>query len=277
MKENAIHFGNYRKIVKKTTVFLMTLVLVFSLFSFQNSVVTAASLKAPTIKSVTAKSSTSITIKWKKVSGISGYIIYQKKGSGNYKKLTVIKDSSDVSYTAKDLSTATKYSYKVKTYTVKNGKKTYSSKSTAKSAYTKPSVPKNISATAKSASSIKVSWKKVTRADGYAIYQKSGDAYKKIATVKSGSTTSYTVKDLKSDTKYTYLVKAYCKTSDSKLYSSKSKVATATTKTAAQKVYSTPTGKRYHYDAQCGGKNSSETTLELAKSLGLMPCKKCAQ
>lgn len=43
------------------------------------------------------------------------------------------------------------------------------------------------------------------------------------------------------------------------------------------KIYRTPTGKRYHLDADCGGKNSYETTLEEAISDGLTPCKKCAR
>lgn len=42
-------------------------------------------------------------------------------------------------------------------------------------------------------------------------------------------------------------------------------------------IYRTPTGKRYHYDVQCGGKNSYEVTLEDALNAGLTPCKKCAQ
>lgn len=42
-------------------------------------------------------------------------------------------------------------------------------------------------------------------------------------------------------------------------------------------VYRTPTGKRYHFDAECGGKNSFETTLDEAIGIGLTPCKKCAQ
>ena len=41
-------------------------------------------------------------------------------------------------------------------------------------------------------------------------------------------------------------------------------------------VYRTPTVKRYHFDSNCGGKNSYKTTLQKAKSAGLTPCKKCA-
>ena len=41
-------------------------------------------------------------------------------------------------------------------------------------------------------------------------------------------------------------------------------------------VYITPTGKRYHYDASCAGKNATPVTLSEAKSRGLTPCQKCA-
>ncbi|MGM9551437.1 MAG: stalk domain-containing protein [Clostridia bacterium] len=41
-------------------------------------------------------------------------------------------------------------------------------------------------------------------------------------------------------------------------------------------VYITPTGKRYHFDKECGGKNSFETTLEKAIKANLTPCAKCA-
>lgn len=46
--------------------------------------------------------------------------------------------------------------------------------------------------------------------------------------------------------------------------------------THGKSVYRTPHGKRYHFDPDCGGKNSYETTLDFAKSSGLTPCKKCA-
>ena len=42
-------------------------------------------------------------------------------------------------------------------------------------------------------------------------------------------------------------------------------------------VYRTPTGKRYHFDPDCGGKNSYRITMDQARSAGLTPCKKCAQ
>ncbi len=45
----------------------------------------------------------------------------------------------------------------------------------------------------------------------------------------------------------------------------------------ASSVYRTPSGKRYHLDADCGGKNSYKTTLREATAAGLTPCAKCAK
>lgn len=46
--------------------------------------------------------------------------------------------------------------------------------------------------------------------------------------------------------------------------------------TDISKIYRTPSGKKYHYDPDCGGKNSYETTLNAAIADGLTPCQKCA-
>ena len=40
-----------------------------------------------------------------------------------------------------------------------------------------------------------------------------------------------------------------------------------------REVYITPTGKRYHYDPQCGGKNSYKVGINAVN--GRTPCKKC--
>lgn len=57
--------------------------------------------------------------------------------------------------------------------------------------------------------------------------------------------------------------------------------STATTQTtqpstyAGETVYRTPSGKRYHVDAFCGGENAYEVTVEEAMEAGLTPCKRC--
>ena len=64
--------------------------------------------------------------------------------------------------------------------------------------------------------------------------------------------------------------------STTKQSSSGSSTSSSSTQNS-QTVYVTPTGKRYHLSPTCGGKNSTATTLSNAKSMGLTPCKKCAQ
>lgn len=44
-----------------------------------------------------------------------------------------------------------------------------------------------------------------------------------------------------------------------------------------KQVYRTPKGKRYHFDPNCGGKNSYQITIDDAVASGLTPCKKCAR
>ena len=121
------------------------------------TVVSAASKKVskPKISSVSAVSSTSLKIKWKKVSGADGYVIYQKKSDGKYSKVKTITSGKTTSYTKKSLSSATKYTYKIKAYDKKGSKKVYSDYSSTKSAYTKPSKA-SISLGSVSSSSVKI-------------------------------------------------------------------------------------------------------------------------
>ena len=63
---------------------------------------------------------------------------------------------------------------------------------------------------------------------------------------------------------------------------STTKAAAKTTAASADRessvtVYRTSSGKRYHLDPDCGGKNSYAVSLQDAKDAGLTPCQKCAQ
>ena len=58
---------------------------------------------------------------------------------------------------------------------------------------------------------------------------------------------------------------------------SSSRYISSSSEDNSRTVYKTPTGKRYHFDPDCGGKNSTATTLNKAERIGLTPCAKCAQ
>ena len=57
--------------------------------------------------------------------------------------------------------------------------------------------------------SIKLSWKRVGSSDGYFVYLKDGEKFKKIKTVKDPKKLDFTVKNLGDSTAYTFVVKAY--------------------------------------------------------------------
>lgn len=72
-------------------------------------------LVAPTLKS--AKSTKAgVTIKWNKVKGAEGYVIYRQAGFSQYIKVGTVKGESKVSYTDKKAIEVIKYNYKIKAY-----------------------------------------------------------------------------------------------------------------------------------------------------------------
>ena len=76
----------------------------------------------------------------------------------------------------------------------------------------KPPKTPSLSTVANVSSGINIKWKKVSNASGYYIYRKSsGGKWKKIATIKNSTTTSYTDKSVKSKdgSVYSYTVAAY--------------------------------------------------------------------
>lgn len=92
------------------------------------------------------------------------------------------------------------------------------------------------------ATSIKLSWKKVSGAEGYRIYQYSGKKWEKLATVTSGRT-SCTVKKLRSATGYRFAVKAY-RTVNKKQVFSKSYTSLYTATNPADVKFKVTAGKK---------------------------------
>ncbi len=160
-------------------------------------------LATPTVTA--SNTSKGVSVKWSKVSGADGYYVYRKKSTDkSFTKIATVEGGSTLSYTDTKASGNTKYVYTVKAY-----------KGSTSGAYNKTG--KTIlflcAPATKSANKngyINVSWNKISGAKGYVIYKKTGSgSYKKLATIKSGSTVSYKDKSVKSGTKYTYYVKAY--------------------------------------------------------------------
>ena len=86
---------------------------------------------------------------------------------------------------------------------------------------------------------IKLSWTKVSGAAGYRIFVKSGSSWKTL--VSSTTAVSYTIKNLKVGTKYTYAVRPYAKVGSNIIWSPYTECATATQAVKPAKVTSTQT------------------------------------
>lgn len=104
----------------------------------QKAIEEASAKPAATKITSIKKAKKKLTIKWKKVSGADGYVIYRStKKNGTYKKVKTIKKATTVKWTNKKLKSNKRYYYKVRAYKVVNGKKVYSKYSAVKSAKTK--------------------------------------------------------------------------------------------------------------------------------------------
>jgi len=101
--------------------------------SYSSVTSTATQTKTPSIYKLTTKSKKA-TIKWKKVSGATGYQIYMATSkNGKYSKIKTITKTSTVSYTKTKLKKNKKYYFKIRAYKTVDGKKIYSSYSSVKS------------------------------------------------------------------------------------------------------------------------------------------------
>ena len=145
-----------------------------------------------------------VQVKWSRVTGATGYIVYRKSGSGSWGRIADIKSGSTVSYIDKTAASGTTYTYTVRAYNGSTMGDWHSAKSVKRL-----SDPKLTSAS-KVSGGINVRWTGVTGATGYIVYRKSGSgSWGRIADIKSGSTVSYTDRTAKAGTTYTYTVRAY--------------------------------------------------------------------
>jgi fibronectin type 3 domain-containing protein len=87
--------------------------------------------KLSSVKNIKTKTA---VIKWKKVSGVTGYEVYRstKKNSG-FKKIATVKKAKTVSYKDKKVKKGKTFYYKIKAYKTVNKKTGHSAFSAVKS------------------------------------------------------------------------------------------------------------------------------------------------
>lgn len=166
----------------------------------------AATLMAPGSYKAGTSGYNSLKVSWSGVSGASGYSLYRAFAkSGSYKLITATKSRS---YKDTGLITGNTYYYKVRSYKITNGKKTYSKYTKVVSARVIPSAPSSLKAASVSYNSISLSWGGVTGANGYSVYQASSatGTYSLLAKVKSKG---YKCSGLITGKTYYYKLRAY--------------------------------------------------------------------
>ena len=173
-----------------------------------------------------------IKISWSKAPGATKYVLYRAStADGKYAK---IYTGTSRSYSDKNTNPGATYYYKLKVY---SGSKA-SNASTFSECIFYVGVP-IISEITTTESSIRLQWKKIEGADGYVVYRKvkSTDSWKRIKTIKSGGTTSYTNTGIKG--KYMYAMKAYHTENGKNHYSLLSSIHTTYTvgKVKTVKIY----------------------------------------
>lgn len=143
-----------------------------------------------------------VVVKWSTVKGADKYYLYRKTDKSSWKKIKTTKKLK--TYTDASAKNGVKYTYMVKAVDGKKVSQYYAGEKITCLAAPKLSSVKNYT------SSVKISWKKVSSADGYYVYRKgeTGD-WKQIAKVKGGSKVSYTDKTVSCSETYQYTVRAY--------------------------------------------------------------------
>lgn len=151
-----------------------------------------------------------IALTWKKAVGATGYEIYRStKATTGFRKIATVSGSK-VSYTDKKLTTGTTYYYRIRAIRTCEGVTTRSAFTTVKKTAPIPDTPV-LKASYKNYATATLKWNRISGANGYTIYRstKKGSGYKKIATIKRGSTITYTDTGLATGKTYYYKIKAF--------------------------------------------------------------------
>ncbi len=190
--------------IMKILSLLLSLLIAFSALTLSAS---AAAL--PEVKNLTAYNidDDEVNLRWSAVSGADGYQIYVYSTKTNsWKKLG---STQKTRFEAEDLMSAKEYKFRVRAYDKKTGGTVYSSYANV-TAKTEPDEVEGVRATAKTSTSVTLSWLPVKRATGYQVFIYSASKGKYVRkTAVTGTTAKITGR--KAGTTYKFKVRAYFK------------------------------------------------------------------
>ena len=155
-----------------------------------------------------AASSSESTIKltWNKASGADGYIVYRYNNST--KKYERIAKGKNLSYTDKKLTLGNSYKYAVRAYKTVGKNEILSTSYPQITAKTSLSNVTGFKSSAVSDSAVKLTWNKVSGADGYIVYRYN-TSIKKYERIAKAEKFEFTDENLAPGTSFKYAIRAY--------------------------------------------------------------------
>lgn len=208
--ENGMNGMKCKKIVK--VLWIMICMVLF--LQITSSTVYAAS-STDGVKNLIESTATieSISLKWSKMSGVSGYQVYRSTSkSGNYRKVATIMGETVISYKDTELVAGKTYYYKVRAFTMSGNNMKYGAFSKMLSAVTKPDKITDLGFTVTEYGSVIFNWSSVPGASKYNVYYSSS----KNGTYKlSGTTTKTTYEYFSTSTDTFYFKVAAVRSSNS--------------------------------------------------------------
>ena len=175
-------------------------------------------------------SSTSITLQWNKGTTASGYQLQQYK-DGKWVTIYTGTKATNTSYTVKGLKAGTAgYRFRIRAYKTYGNTKQYGSWSNEVKVNTNPYGVGGFKVKSTAKNSITLGWNKGTTASGYQLQQYKGGKWVTVYTGTKATSTSCTIKSLKSNTSYKFRIRAYKTYGNNKQYGSWSKELTVKTK-----------------------------------------------
>lgn len=157
----------------------------------------------------------SIQLSWDYNETATGYIIYRRKGSGDFE---YVASTTSTSYTDTGLSSGKNYRYKLKTYA-----DTEEHTSDFGDVQKTSTLPAKAELKGKAGyGKLRLSWEVVSGAAGYYIYQQEGDSYILINTIENPKTVSIVYENLTAGETYNYKVYAYRNAFDTEFVSEES-------------------------------------------------------
>lgn len=220
--------------LKRVVVISIAIVVFMAMFSFVSTYEASAATKGAVSK--VENSADGITVSWTKDTSKSGYVVYRKAGSSDWKKVKKVTSGRTASWKDENVKNGTKYSYKVYPY---KGSRTYKN-SASKSIYrlSKPSMKLQTGVDA--AGAIKITSGTNSAATGYRITYSTKSSFASPKTkYVSGNSIDYTLAGLTPEKIYYVKIRSYRTVGSAKqysAYSSKAKVRSSKVPTPKIKV-----------------------------------------